>query len=182
MEALGHADDGVARMHRTLEQLLLLARLESDEGLEPGTTCRAGDAVREAIQDAEAAHGRPGQVLVEGSLEGVAVAAPCGLLASALRNLLDNALRSAPVTVRAERRDGDRVSFAVLDRGPGLTEAECAQAVQRFWRRGKPGSGSGLGLSIVSSIAEHCGGELSLRPRDGGGLSAELTLRVARAC
>jgi two-component system sensor histidine kinase QseC len=140
--------------------------------------------VREAVQDAEAAQGRPGQVLVEGSLEGVAVLVPCGLLASALRNLLDNALRSAPaapVTLRAERRDGGRVSFAVLDRGPGLTEAECGQAVQRFWRRGNAGSGSGLGLSIVSSIAERCGGELTLRPRAGGGLSAELTVSVAAA-
>lgn len=184
MEALDHADDGVARMHRTLEQLLLLARLESDEGLEPGTNCQAAEAVREAIQDAEAAHGRPGQVLVEGSLEGVAVLAPCGLLASALRNLLDNALRSAPaapVTLRAERRDGERVSFTVLDRGPGLSEAECVQAVQRFWRRGKAGSGSGLGLSIVSSIADRCGGELTLRPRAGGGLSAELTMGLAAA-
>ncbi|MHB1124583.1 MAG: ATP-binding protein [Ramlibacter sp.] len=181
-EALGHADQGVLRMQATLEQLLVLARLESHEGFEAETSCRAGDAVREAIHDAEAAHGRPGQVLVEDSLEGAVVAAPCGLLASALRNLLDNALKSAPaapVTLRVERRDGDRVSFTVLDRGPGLTEAECAQAVQRFWRRSKAGSGSGLGLSIVSSIAERCGGELSLSPRDGGGLIAQLTLPAA---
>lgn len=181
-EALGHADQGVLRMQRTLEQLLVLARLESDDGFEAETSCRAGDAVREAIHDAEAAHGRPGQVLVEDSLEGAAVAAPCGLLASALRNLLDNALKSAPaapVTLRVERRPGDRVSFMVLDRGPGLSEAECEQAVQRFWRRSKAGPGSGLGLSIASTIAQRCGGELSLRPREGGGLIAQLTLPAA---
>lgn len=182
-EALGHADQGVLRMQRTLEQLLVLARLESGDGFEADANCLAGDAVREAIHDAEAVHGRPGQVLVEGLLEGVAVAAPCGLLASALRNLLDNALRSAaaPVTLRVERRDQDRLSFLVLDRGPGLTEAECGQAVQRFWRRSKAGTGSGLGLSIASTIASRCGGELSLRPRPGGGLGAELTVRTARA-
>lgn len=182
-EALGHADQGVLRMQRTLEQLLLLARLESDEDFAAGPNCLAGDAVREAIHDAEAAHGRPGQVQVEGVLEDAAVAAPCGLVASALRNLLDNALRSAPapVTLRVERRDQDRLSFLVLDRGPGLSEAECAQAVQRFWRRSKAGPGSGLGLSIVGSIASRCGGELSLRPREGGGLSAELTMRLAGA-
>lgn len=183
-EALGHADEGVLRMQRTLEQLLVLARLESDEDFQTETGCRARDAAQEAIQDAEGAHGRSGQVLLEQPDEGIAVAAPCGLLASALRNLLDNALRSAPaapVTLLIERRDGERVSFTVLDRGPGLTEAECAQAVQRFWRRSKAGPGSGLGLSIVRTIADRCGGELSLRPREGGGLSAELTLRLARA-
>ena len=181
-EALGHADEGVLRMQRTLEQLLLLARLESDDDFAAGANCLAGDAVREAIHDAEAAHGRPGQVLVEDSLEGAAVAAPCGLLASALRNLLDNALKSAaaaPVTLRVERRPGDRVGFMVLDRGPGLSEAECEQAVQRFWRRSKAGPGSGLGLSIASTIAQRCGGELSLRPREGGGLIAQLTLPAA---
>lgn len=183
-DALGHADEGVLRMQRTLEQLLVLARLESDEDFGADASCLAGDAVREAIHDAVAARGRPGQVLVEGAPEGTTVAAPCGLLASALRNLLDNALRSAPaapVTLRVERRDADRVSFVVLDRGPGLSEAECAQAVQRFWRRSKAGPGSGLGLSIASSIARRCGGELSLRPREGGGLSAELTVRLAGA-
>jgi len=181
-EALGHADEGVLRMQRTLEQLLLLARLESDDDFAAGANCRAGDAVREAIHDAEAAHGRPGQVLVEDSLADAAVAAPCGLLASALRNLLDNALKSAPaapVTLRVGQRPGDRVSFMVLDRGPGLSEAECEQAVQRFWRRSKTGPGSGLGLSIASTIAQRCGGELSLRPREGGGLIAQLTLPAA---
>lgn len=183
-DALGHADEGVLRMQRTLEQLLVLARLESGEEFGAGASCLAADAVREAIHDAEAGQGGTGQVLVDDALEGAVAAAPCGLLTSALRNLLDNALRSAPaapVTLRIERRDGDRVSFTVLDRGPGLSEAECAQAVQRFWRRSKAGPGSGLGLSIASSVASRCGGELSLRPRAGGGLSAELTVRLARA-
>ena len=36
-----------------------------------------------------------------------------------------------------------------------------------------------LGLSTVSTIAERCGGELSLRPREGGGLIAQLTLPAA---
>ena len=186
-EALSHADDGVLRMQRTLEQLLVLARLESEDDFEAGASCRAGDAVRAAMQDAEAGGARPGRVLLEDPQDAraeIAVAAPCGLLASALRNLLDNALRAAPatpVTLRVERRQGDRVSFTVLDRGPGLTQAECAQAMQRFWRRSKAGQGSGLGLSIASTIAARCGGELSLRPREGGGLAAELTLRAAGA-
>ncbi|HWI83714.1 ATP-binding protein [Ramlibacter sp.] len=182
-EALSSADDGVLRMERTLEQLLQLARLEGPDGFGAAMACDAGDAAREAIRDAEAAHGRPGQVRLEQPHAPLAVAAPCGLLAAALRNLLDNALRASPmassVTLRAELGASERVVFSVLDRGPGLTRDECAQAVQRFWRRSPAGRGSGLGLSIVATIAERCGGTLALRPRDGGGLAAELSIPQA---
>jgi two-component system sensor histidine kinase QseC len=179
-DALAHADQGVRRMQRTLEQLLLLARLDGEVDFDRSSASDAGLAARQAIQDAEAGQGKQGQVLLQEADHPVAVAAPDGMVASALRNLLDNALRSAPdgsrVILRIDPLEQDQVRFTVLDEGPGLSEAECVQAVQRFWRRSKSAQGSGLGLSIVSTIAQRCGGELSLAPRDGGGLRAQLTV------
>jgi two-component system sensor histidine kinase QseC len=109
------------------------------------------------------------------------VAVPDVLLVSALRNLLDNALRFAPavsfVALEVERI-ADQARFTVLDEGPGLSEAECRVAVERFWRRDRSPQGSGLGLSIVSTIAMRYGGQLRLAPRAEGGLRAELTLPV----
>jgi two-component system sensor histidine kinase QseC len=178
---LAQTGEGVLRMQRTLEQLLLLARLDGDEaGSPPDAAADAVAAASRAIQEAEAGHGSAGRVRLTAGEEAMLVDVPEVLLVSALRNLLENALRYAPddspVLLELECAGADGIRFSVSDRGPGLTEAECAQAVERFWRRSKTPHGSGLGLSIVSTIAQRHGGELRLAPRAGGGLRAELTL------
>jgi two-component system sensor histidine kinase QseC len=180
-QALAQAGEGVQRMQRTLEQLLLLARLDGQvEGAGSGGA-DALAAARQAAQDAEAGQGSPGRVRLTGAQLSMTVAVPDVLLVSALRNLLDNALRFAPavsfVALEVERI-ADQARFTVLDEGPGLSEAECRVAVERFWRRDRSPQGSGLGLSIVSTIAMRYGGQLRLAPRAEGGLRAELTLPV----
>jgi signal transduction histidine kinase len=85
------------------------------------------------------------------------------LLANALANLVDNALKYAGegATVRVATLCGaDSVSILVEDDGPGIPAAERARAVERFYRldhsRSQPGNG--LGLSIVAAVASlHCG-------------------------
>jgi two-component system sensor histidine kinase QseC len=182
-QALVHASEGVLRMQRTLEQLLLLARLDGDLETGDGEAADAFDAASEAARDAEAGSGNPGRVRLAGAAQAMAVAVPQVLLVSALRNLLDNALRYAtdasPVLLEIEADGAHRVRFTVLDRGPGMTQAECEQAVERFWRRSKTPLGSGLGLSIVSTIAMRYQGEIRLAPRPEGGLQAQLTLPAA---
>ena len=195
-EALANAQRGVVRLHRTLEQLLLLARLEGAANPEAPVQVDAPHAARQAIDDASAGplHGGAVNTLHGGALSGPRVelqvsaaparlAVPETLLVSALRNLLDNALRHSPqpgsVVLRIERLAG-QVVFCVLDEGPGMTPAELAQAAQRFWRRSGSGadndSGSGLGLSIVDAIARRHGGELQLSRRPGVGMQARLRL------
>ena len=185
-EALANAQQGVARLHRTLEQLLLLARLEGAAKPESPQRVDALHAALLAIDDASAgvaqgvASSGP-HVELQAASSAASLAVPETLLVSALRNLLDNALRHSPkpgsVVLRIERLPG-RVAFCVLDEGPGMTDAERAQAAQRFWRRGSGGAdgdtGSGLGLSIVDAIARRYGGELHLAPRPVAGMEARL--------
>lgn len=100
------------------------------------------------------------------------------LAVTALRNLLENALRHSPVDNSVSltlEATAHTISFTVTDRGPGLSSAELTQATQRFWRR-RSGRGSGLGLSIVVAIAERFDGSLALQHNPGGGLQARLTL------
>lgn len=182
--ALADATESVQRMQRTLEQLLLLARLDgSGPALEDDSSDPQLAAAR-AAREAEAARGEPGRVLVETSGTVQAVRIPEALLVSALRNLLDNALRIAPaptpVLLRIEGRE-DQVSFSVLDEGPGLTQDECALATRRFWRASHAAPGSGLGLAITSGIAAHYGGRLVLSPRQPRGLCASIELPVTPA-
>lgn len=179
-DALAHADEGMLRMQRSLEQLLLLARLEAGEEAQSEASCNPEQAAREAIKEVEASCRCPGRIEVDMQAPSCSLPVPDRLVVSGVRNLLENALRaSAPggeVRLEVSSDTQARVVFRVLDRGPGMTEEERAQAVRRFWRRGRTGQGSGLGLSIVDAIAKRYGGALRLSPRPTGGLCAELVL------
>jgi two-component system sensor histidine kinase QseC len=174
--ALDYAEEGVARLQRTLSQLLTLSQVEGPFSWNDGSIAYADEVARLAIRDAAPdAHQR---IALDSDGNSAELALPQALAVTALRNLLDNALRHSPAvnSVRLEVRSSkDAVCFRVCDSGPGLSAEELALATHRFWRRG-PGRGSGLGLSIVAAITERFGGSLELAQRSEGGLEAKLTL------
>jgi signal transduction histidine kinase len=96
------------------------------------------------------------------------------LLAQALGNLIDNALKYAPesgvITVTALRRADGAAQIAVSDNGPGIEDSEKGKVVERFYRgdasRGTPGVG--LGLSLVQAVAKLHGSALDLSNRSPG--------------
>ncbi len=179
--ALDYADEGVERLQHTLSQLLTLSQVEGDFDWDAGHLAEALEVAHLAMRDASShsAH----QVVLESDDIRTELALPQALAVTALRNLLDNALRHSPadkpVTLVIERVS-NKISFSVCDRGPGLSEANLTLATQRFWRRDS-GRGSGLGLSIVVAIAERFGGSVKLEQRAGGGLTAVLTLPSRQA-
>jgi signal transduction histidine kinase len=103
------------------------------------------------------------------------------LLAQALGNLIDNALKYTPadstITVAVRRLSNQSVEVAVADRGPGIPDTEKPKAVERFYRgdlsRGTPGVG--LGLSLVDAVARLHGSELKLEDNRPG-LRARMVL------
>ncbi|HEX4326605.1 MAG TPA: ATP-binding protein [Burkholderiales bacterium] len=180
-QALSSADQGVLRLQGTLDQLLLLARLHGQPEQVPTDHAEAGAAARQAMDDVRAAHETAGRLVFQQLQPGrvFELTLPGALLVCALRNLLDNALRYSPATtpviLRIEYPGNGRACFSVLDEGPGLTATEREQAPRRFWRRAAGAQqGSGLGLSIVSAIAERHGCELRLLARETRGLEARL--------
>jgi hypothetical protein len=106
------------------------------------------------------------------------------LLAQAVSNLIDNALKYVPpggtVSVNAERGEGDAVEIAVADNGPGVADSEKPKLVERFYRgdasRGTPGVG--LGLSVVDAVAKLHGGFLELTDNNPG-LRARLVVMAS---
>ena len=98
----------------------------------------------------------------------------------AIANLVDNAHRYAgPDVTLAVRAEARAAVVEVLDRGPGIPDAEVERMKQPFTRMESARSnagGSGLGLAIVERIAQMHGGRLDLLPREGGGLVARITL------
>jgi len=102
-----------------------------------------------------------------------------------LVNLLDNAAKysaaESPIDIRLHRH-GDRLLIDVMDRGPGIPEAERQRIFESFYR--PPGvppdvRGHGLGLSIARGLAEAEGGTVRVEPRPGGGSIFTLELPAA---
>jgi signal transduction histidine kinase len=96
------------------------------------------------------------------------------LLAQALSNLIDNALKYAPenglIDVEVHPHPNGGVQIVVADDGPGIGDAEKHKVVERFYRgdasRGTPGVG--LGLSLVQAVAKLHGGAVELFDRNPG--------------
>jgi two-component system, OmpR family, osmolarity sensor histidine kinase EnvZ len=101
-----------------------------------------------------------------------------------LANLVENAFYyGGDAVVIRTRMEHGKVVLSVLDRGPGLPDAETGRLLRPFERldvaRGTE-SGAGLGLAIAARIAHLHGGELRLRNREGGGLEARVELALQR--
>lgn len=99
----------------------------------------------------------------------------------ALRNLIDNARRYGGGAVEiALTVAPEVVEIAIMDRGPGIPEAELARVFDPFVRleasRSRETGGTGLGLSIAGGIVQAHGGEVRLANRAGGGVVATVTL------
>lgn len=106
------------------------------------------------------------------------------LLEQAASNLVHNAVRHnragghVAVTLEAPKVPADTFVLRVSDDGPGLSEAEPARLstrdAAREPARPRATDGGGLGLRIVRKIVDKHGLQFELRPREGGGLVAEI--------
>ena len=190
---------GAERSAHLVHQLLQLARSEADIQLRPvDCAALARDLAREVAPRALAAdvdfgyegQDDPSSLVVRGEQL---------LLREALANLLDNALRYAPVPGRpcqitlSARREvdfGDPAgqpagrAVAVLevqDNGPGLDEGARSHVFERFWRGSDLPGGCGLGLAIVKEIAERHGGVARVLPNVPQGLRVQLVLPLAES-
>ncbi|GGA95748.1 sensor histidine kinase [Allosediminivita pacifica] len=107
----------------------------------------------------------------------VMVRADAFSLREAARNLLSNALRhgTPPVTIGAERH-GPQAVLWVRDCGEGPSHATAARLGERFNRSsGSREEGAGIGLSIVTSVAEAFDGTVEMT-REAPGFRTALVL------
>lgn len=167
----------ISELDELVGEILLASRLDAVPNLLQMTSF---DALALAAEEAA----RTGAEVEGRSIE---VEADETLVRRALRNLLVNAARYAPqstpeVLVTRETDPAthrDQVCFAVLDRGPGISDDHRHHIFEPFYRvpEAAPG-GTGLGLSLVQQIAQRHGGSVRCLPRDGGGTRFELRIPV----
>jgi two-component system sensor histidine kinase QseC len=167
------------RATHLLEQLLMLARLDSTVSANGFETCDLRGLATDAVaRAAPAAMDKDIELeLQEG--DAVAIRGQPTLLAVLMRNLIDNAVRYSPGGGRVRVAVTSHANGAVLevtDSGPGIAAEERTRVLDRFYRiTGSAESGSGLGLSIVARIAELHGAALELADNpDGHGLVARV--------
>jgi two-component system sensor histidine kinase KdpD len=102
------------------------------------------------------------------------------LLAQLIENLLDNALKytAQPIDLTVSAQ-GSELLVLVKDRGPGIPMEKLSTILEPYSRSDQSGQhGSGLGLALCRAVAQAHGGNLSFRPRGGGGSCFSVTLPI----
>jgi signal transduction histidine kinase len=170
---LDAAVDDVDRVIGIFNALLRLAELDTGMRRSGFVDVNATELASEAVEfylpaaelkDVELSFHSGGPIRVSGDRV---------LLAQALGNLIDNALKYAGDAARVAVEIGVRggqVEISVADSGPGISDEEKLKVTERFYRgdasRGSPGVG--LGLSLVEAVAKLHGGSLVLRDNHPG--------------
>lgn len=174
-----------ARMGLLVEDLLMLARLDSDRPLERKPVdllTIAADAVHNArAMDARqrALANGPGRSIdldVRPSAETLQILGDQARLRQVMSNLMSNALThtppGTPIVVRLTS-GSERVRIDVIDSGPGLSDDAAARVFERFYRtdtsRARASGGTGLGLSIVQALVTAHGGHVTVTSNHGNG-------------
>jgi signal transduction histidine kinase len=172
----------VERMSRTVDNLLMLARV--DEGRLELLKSRvdllaASEAATDPLAPLAAAKG----LRFETEGEPCVVEADPQRLHQAITNFIENAIKYAQpggeVTVSAWCRE-EECGVTVTDNGPGIPADARGHIFDRFYRvdssRGREGGGSGLGLAICREIAIAHGGRVSVESEEGRGSAFTLAL------
>ena len=176
--ALDLIEREVQRLHRALEHLLELGRLDASASNVEVEEVELGDLLSHTL---EQSHRHADLLRREGS--GAVVRGDKQMLHRVFLNLFDNAdlhgkgLRE----VRLEQHEGF-VDVHVVDAGPGIPVGERQRIFERFARVGSRGSrpGTGLGLSLVSEAVRAHGGTIWCQDTPGGGSTFIVRLPAAQ--
>lgn len=169
--------DESQRLERLVADLLDLSRLGASELRIERKPTDLLELVRSAADVWSDRCARVGvQLRVEEPGAGVVVTTDPGRVRQILDNLAENALRVTPsggVIVLAVRAEDGAAAIEVRDSGPGLTEADFAEAFQpgvlySRYRGVRPVS-SGVGLALVGRLAQRLGGTADAGPAQEGG-------------
>jgi two-component system OmpR family sensor kinase len=181
--AMSRVQSETERMTHLVEDLLLLARLDSGRPLERESVDLSRVAV-DAVSDAHVA-GPDHQWELDLPEEPVIVLGDAARLHQVLTNLLANArVHTSPGTVVTTRleSDGTHAALSVCDNGPGIPEQLQSEVFERFARgdtsRSRKGGSTGLGLAIVSAVVKAHNGTITLDSAPG---HTDFTVRLQPA-
>ena len=172
-----------ARLAALVQDIIELSRLQGANVAQQGRPVDINTVVSEAVDRSQLPAETKNIQLVVGGRAKAMVYGDQDLLVTALRNLIDNAIRYSPdntrVGVGVRAKDG-LVAVSVTDQGEGLSPDDQERVFERFYRvdaaRSRHTGGTGLGLSIVKHVISNHGGEVTLWSQPGQG--STFTIRL----
>ena len=171
------------RLARLVRELIDLSRLQGAEPLPELVPVSIATVVGEAVDRTRAAAAAKDIQLAVGAQPGLLVRGVEAQLATALTNLLANAVAYSPprttIAIGARARSGF-AEIAVTDSGIGIPRSDRGRVFERFYRvdqsRASATGGTGLGLAIVKHVASNHGGSVAVWSEEG--LGSTFTLRI----
>ncbi|WP_426767131.1 sensor histidine kinase [Pseudarthrobacter sp. 1G09] len=176
-----HKESG--RLAALVQDIIELSRLQGASVVQQGGPVDVNAVIAEAVDRSQLPAESKNITIVVGGRTEEKVFGDQDLLVTALRNLIDNAIRYSPPNTRVGigvRSKEGLVSISVTDQGEGLSAEDQERVFERFYRvdaaRSRHTGGTGLGLSIVKHVASNHGGEVTLWSQPGQG--STFTLRL----
>lgn len=171
------------RLAALVQDVIELSRLQSADMVLNSKLVDMSQVVSESVdRNRLTAEGKNIELLVGAPVDATVHGDP-ELLGTALRNLIENAIRYSPEHTKVGigmSVNGDTVRVSVKDQGPGIPEDEQDRIFERFYRvdpaRSRQTGGTGLGLSIVKHIVGQHSGEVTLWSKPGAGSTFTLHL------
>ena len=184
LAALTNIRDATKRMAESMDEILLLSRVES-----AGYRCNpqptdVGELCRQIAGDASQAMKERCSVSVQcDALHGDAVL-DRALFRHIFSNLLSNAIKFSPPDSRVEfvaKRDGNEIEFSVRDCGSGIPQDDLPRLFQTFARGSNVGEtpGSGIGLVIVKRCVDLLLGRIEISSKTGQGTLVNVWLPLS---
>jgi two-component system, OmpR family, sensor histidine kinase SenX3 len=172
-----------ARLAALVQDIIELSRLQGADVAQQGRPVDINTVVSEAVDRSQLPAETKNIQLVVGGRVHAMVHGDQDLLVTALRNLIDNAIRYSPENTRVGigvRAKEGLVAVSVTDQGEGLSPEDQERVFERFYRvdaaRSRHTGGTGLGLSIVKHVISNHGGEVTLWSQPGQG--STFTIRL----
>ena len=183
MAAARHAETAFAAMERLLRSMLDHLRLDA-EVVQPRLQAVRVSEVIAAVTAQIEPFARLSNVSIVAVGGSATVNADPDLLARALSNLLDNAVRHSDGTrvLVGARRRGERVRLWVIDDGVGVAREDAPRIFEEFAQGGQHGrerGGFGLGLASVRRLALLMGGTAGFEPKWRSGAAFFIDLPAA---
>jgi two-component system phosphate regulon sensor histidine kinase PhoR len=174
------------RMHRLIEDLLALARVESGEFRPRFTSIPANRLLDDAVALLSGMLRETDVALERGDITETPVLADCDSIQQVFSNLIENAVRyggpGKTVIIGARDLPG-AVEFYVTDHGSGIGSEHLDRIFERFYRvdkaRSRESGGTGLGLAIARHIMLAHSGSIRAESELHKGSTFIFTLPVA---
>jgi PAS domain S-box-containing protein len=171
------------RLHRIIDNLLVLARLERGQQVEREPLLVRRFVERIVAEQRRRAPGR--EIKIDVRIDATPVVAAPDYVEQVLRNLLSNAEKyspaGAPIDIEIDQA-GNELRVAVHDRGIGVPEGEIDRIFTPFYRSPRAADrahGVGIGLAVCKRLIEAQGGRVWAERRDGGGSTFAFSLPIA---